>query len=65
LDYDEIILVHSQRSFAPFFQVLLPMFARPLTNDLGITQQDDATMEWFMDAKFGMFLHWGIRRIRW
>jgi len=41
------------------------MFARPLTNDLGITQQDDATMEWFMDAKFGMFLHWGIRRIRW
>ena len=34
--------------------------ARPVTNDFGITQQDDAQMKWFEDAKFGMFLHWGI-----
>ena len=34
--------------------------ARQLTNDLGIAQQDDATMQWYMDAKFGMFLHWGL-----
>ena len=34
--------------------------ARQLTNDLGIAQQDDATMHWYMDAKFGMFLHWGL-----
>ena len=34
--------------------------ARPVTNDFGITQQDDAQMKWFEDAKFGMFLHWGL-----
>ena len=34
--------------------------ARPVANDFGITQQDDAQMKWFEDAKFGMFLHWGI-----
>ena len=35
-------------------------FARSITNDLGIVQQDDVTMKWFMDAKFGMFIHWGL-----
>ncbi len=35
-------------------------FARELTNDLGIVQQNDTTMQWYMDAKFGMFLHWGL-----
>lgn len=34
--------------------------ARPVTNDFGITQQEDTQIEWFEDAKFGMFLHWGI-----
>ena len=34
--------------------------ARPVTNDFGIVQQDDAAMQWFVDAKFGMFLHWGL-----
>ena len=34
--------------------------ARPVNTDFGITQQGDAEMQWFMDAKFGMFLHWGI-----
>ena len=35
-------------------------WAREPKTDLGITQQDDATMQWFGDAKFGMFLHWGV-----
>lgn len=34
--------------------------ARPVTNDLDVVQQDDATMKWFEDAKFGMFIHWGL-----
>ena len=38
----------------------LAALARETKEDLGIRQQDDATMKWFMDAKFGMFLHWGI-----
>ncbi len=34
--------------------------ARPVTNDLDIVQQDDAALKWFEDAKFGMFIHWGL-----
>ncbi len=34
--------------------------ARPVTNDFGITQQGDDQMKWFKDAKFGMFIHWGL-----
>lgn len=28
--------------------------------DMGITQQPDSVMQWFKDAKFGMFIHWGV-----
>ncbi len=34
--------------------------ARELKTDMGIRQQDDATMKWWEDAKFGMFIHWGL-----
>jgi alpha-L-fucosidase len=34
--------------------------AREPVEDLGIMQQDEATLTWFRDAKFGMFLHWGL-----
>ena len=28
--------------------------------DLGITQQPNETLHWLQDAKFGMFIHWGL-----
>jgi alpha-L-fucosidase len=34
--------------------------AREPKTDMGIRQQDDATMKWWSDAKFGMFIHWGL-----
>ncbi len=34
--------------------------ARELQTDIDIRQQDDAAMQWFSDAKFGMFIHWGL-----
>jgi alpha-L-fucosidase len=40
--------------------VAFAALARETKNDFGISQQDDATMKWFMDAKFGMFIHWGL-----
>ncbi|MDI1319823.1 MAG: alpha-L-fucosidase, partial [bacterium] len=43
-----------------FMFALLTGQARPVASDMGITQQDDAQMQWYMDAKFGMFIHWGI-----
>ena len=27
---------------------------------MGITQLSDEKMQWFLDAKFGMFIHWGL-----
>lgn len=39
---------------------LKPMPKRNVKEDLGILQQPDDKMKWFQDAKFGMFIHWGI-----
>ena len=33
---------------------------RELKTDQGITQLPDEQMKWFLDAKFGMFIHWGL-----
>ena len=38
----------------------LTAVAREPQTDMGIRQQDDATMKWWLDAKFGMFIHWGL-----
>ncbi len=40
--------------------VALAVTAREPQTDMGIRQQDDATMKWWLDAKFGMFIHWGL-----
>jgi len=39
---------------------LKPLPKRNVKEDLGILQQPDEKMKWFQDAKFGMFIHWGI-----
>jgi hypothetical protein len=31
----------------------------PIT-DQGITQQPNSKMDWLLDAKFGLFIHWGL-----
>jgi alpha-L-fucosidase len=45
--------------FLTAFTALIVIAREPQT-DMGIRQQDDATMQWFSDAKFGMFIHWGL-----
>ncbi|MEV7026079.1 alpha-L-fucosidase [Kitasatospora sp. NPDC093558] len=37
----------------------LPPLRIPQT-DLGLEQQPDAKIQWLMDAKLGMFIHWGV-----
>lgn len=41
-------------------QGLNPLPARNTKEDLGIIQQSLEKMEWFLDGKFGMFIHWGL-----
>lgn len=33
---------------------------RVLKTDMGVTQLGDEQMKWILDAKFGMFIHWGL-----
>lgn len=35
----------------------LTAVAREPQTDMGVRQQDDAAMKWFLDAKFSMFIH--------
>jgi alpha-L-fucosidase len=37
-----------------------PLAKRVPKTDLGITQQPNSKMDWLLDAKFGMFIHWGL-----
>jgi alpha-L-fucosidase len=37
-----------------------PLAGRSPKTDLGIQQQPNSKMDWLLDARFGMFIHWGI-----
>jgi alpha-L-fucosidase len=37
-----------------------PLPLRIPKSDQGIEAQPNSKLDWFMDAKFGMFIHWGI-----
>lgn len=37
-----------------------PFTRRSPKTDLGIQQQPNSKMEWLLDAKFGLFIHWGL-----
>jgi alpha-L-fucosidase len=37
-----------------------PLPPRKIVEHLGISSQPDEKLKWLLDAKFGMFLHWGI-----
>lgn len=39
---------------------IFPAKARILKTDMGIIQQPDNNLKWLLDAKFGMFIHWGL-----
>jgi alpha-L-fucosidase len=39
---------------------IVPFAVRVPKTELGITQQPNSSMDWFLDAKFGMFIHWGL-----
>ena len=37
-----------------------PLAQRIPQIDMGVSQQPNAKMEWLLNAKFGMFIHWGM-----
>ena len=47
---------------APPFEVQEIMEPEPrvIRSEGAVSQQPDEVMDWFLDAKFGMFIHWGV-----
>jgi len=37
-----------------------PLTQRVPKSDLGIQQQPNSKMDWLLDARFGLFIHWGL-----
>jgi alpha-L-fucosidase len=37
-----------------------PLTQRVPKSDLGIQQQPNSKMDWLLEARFGMFIHWGL-----
>lgn len=41
-------------------QEIMEREPRVILSEGGFSQQPDEVMDWFLDAKFGMFIHWGV-----
>lgn len=37
-----------------------PLPVRKVRTELGITQQPNEKINWLIEARFGMFIHWGL-----
>jgi alpha-L-fucosidase len=57
---DQIELTYLGEAPNPQLQHFVQIPKRILKEDNGVTQLPDAKMNWFLDDKFGMFIHWGV-----
>ena len=44
----------------PEIQEFMPLTERRLLEEGGVIQLPDEEVDWFLDARFGMFIHWGL-----
>lgn len=44
----------------PVYQGFPPAGQREVCEDMGVSMQPDSKIEWMLDAKLGMFIHWGL-----
>lgn len=57
---DQIELSYLGEAPIPQIQEFVKMPTRILKEDNGVTQLPDDKMDWFLNDKFGMFIHWGV-----
>ncbi len=57
---DEVVLTRLGDAPPPVIQDFMKFEERPIRSEGGVAQQPDETLAWFQDAKFGMFIHWGV-----
>jgi alpha-L-fucosidase len=57
---DDVQLTRLGDAPPPVVQEFMPLTPRVIAEEGGAAQQPDETLAWFQDAKFGMFIHWGV-----
>lgn len=57
---DRIELIYLGEAPPPVTQEFIKLGHRTIMTEGGEDQQPDEIMEWFLDDKFGMFIHWGV-----
>ena len=57
---DEVKLTRLGDAPPPQVQEFMAHTPRAIAEEGGAAQQPDETLGWFHDAKFGMFIHWGV-----
>lgn len=57
---DEVVLTRLGETPPLVVQEFMDFAPRPIETEGGAAQQPDKTLAWFQDAKFGMFIHWGV-----
>ena len=58
--FDKIELTRLGEAPPPELQEMLPLQPRPLLSEGDVQQLPDEALEWYLDARFGMFIHWGV-----
>jgi alpha-L-fucosidase len=57
---DEVELIYLGEAPKPVLQEFVPLQKRVIQEDLGVSQLPDEKIDWFLNDKFGMFIHWGV-----
>lgn len=57
---DQIELSYLGKAPMPEIQEFVRFPNRIMQEDNGVTQLTDKQMDWFLNDKFGMFIHWGV-----
>jgi alpha-L-fucosidase len=57
---DQLELTYLGEAPKPVLQEFVPIRKRVIKEDLGVSQLSDEKMNWFLNDKFGMFIHWGV-----
>jgi alpha-L-fucosidase len=57
---DQVELTYLGEAPKPKLQEIIPLETRVPRESVGITQLENEKMNWFLNDKFGMFIHWGV-----
>lgn len=57
---DDVVLTYLGEAPAPTIQEFITIPERILKEENGVAQLPNEKMNWFLNDKFGMFIHWGV-----